>query len=108
MESLDEFGLLAQTFNRMTEQLLELIGSLEQRVAARTKDLEKRSNQLEAAAQVGRAASSVLDVNELIQNAVELIRDRFNLYYVGLFLVDEFQEYAVLRAGTGEAGKAML
>jgi GAF domain-containing protein/HAMP domain-containing protein len=108
VESLDEFGLLAQTFNRMTEQLLELIGSLEQRVAARTKDLEKRSNQLEAAAQVGRAASSVLDVNELIQNAVELIRDRFNLYYVGLFLVDEFQEYAVLRAGTGEAGKAML
>ena len=108
VESIDEFGLLAQTFNRMTEQLLELIGNLEQRVAARTKDLENRSNQLEAAAQVGRAASSILDVDELIRNTVELIRERFNLYYVGLFLVDEAQEYAVLRAGTGEAGRAML
>ena len=108
VESVDEFGLLAQTFNRMTEQLLDLIGSLEQRVTARTKDLENRSNQLEAAAQVGRAASSILDVDELIQNTVELILERFNLYYVGLFLIDELQENAVLRAGTGEAGQAML
>jgi GAF domain-containing protein len=39
---------------------------------------------------------------------VELIRDRFDLYYVGLFLADEAGEWAVLEAGTGEAGKAML
>jgi GAF domain-containing protein len=30
------------------------------------------------------------------------------LYYVGLFLTDTNQEWAVLRAGTGEAGQAML
>jgi GAF domain-containing protein/HAMP domain-containing protein len=108
VESYDEIGLLAQTFNRMTEQLLELIGNLEQRVAERTTDLESRSNQLEAATRVGQAASSILDVDELIETTVELIRDRFDLYYVGLFLVDELQEFAILRAGTGEAGQALL
>ena len=39
---------------------------------------------------------------------VELIRERFGLYYVGLFRVDDEGEWAVLQAGTGEAGRAML
>jgi len=108
VESIDEFGFLAESFNRMTEQLLELIGNLEQRVSERTKDLEARSRQLEAAAEVGRSASSILDVNELMENTVDLIRERFNLYYVGLFLTDENWEFAVLQAGTGEAGQRML
>jgi GAF domain-containing protein len=43
-----------------------------------------------------------------LPQVVELIRDRFNLYYVGLFLVDDIRRYAVLRAGTGEAGKVQL
>jgi len=108
VESEDEIGFLAQAFNQMTAQLLDLIGGLEQRVSERTQDLETRSDQLEAAAEVGRITSSILDVDELIQTSVQLILDRFNLYYVGLFLLDQPREYAVLRAGTGEAGKAML
>jgi GAF domain-containing protein len=39
---------------------------------------------------------------------VDLIKERFGLYYVGLFLVDEENEWAVLRAGTGDAGRTML
>jgi len=39
---------------------------------------------------------------------VDLIQERFGLYYVGLFLIDESGEYAVLRAGTGEFGRVML
>jgi len=73
--------------------------------------LERRTVQLQAAAEVSAIVSSVLDPNELIQRAVELIRERFNLYYVGLFLVDQTSgvgEWAVLRAGTGEAGKKMV
>ncbi|HEX2993984.1 MAG TPA: HAMP domain-containing protein, partial [Anaerolineales bacterium] len=36
----DEIGILANTFNAMTSQLRTLVGSLEQRVADRTHDLE--------------------------------------------------------------------
>jgi GAF domain-containing protein len=76
--------------------------------------LESRSKQLWTAAEVSRAASSILDVNELIQQVVDLVQERFGLYYAGLFLVDETGEWsgeagkwAVLRAGTGEAGRHM-
>ncbi len=108
VEREDEIGALAEAFNQMNARLYELISSLEQRVSDRTQELEERSAYLRASAEVGRAASSILDPDQLIQQVVELIRDWFDLYYVGLFLVDETGEWAVLRAGTGEAGRAML
>jgi len=43
-----------------------------------------------------------------MNQAVNLIQERFDFYHVGLFLVDEVGEYAVLRAGTGETGRQML
>jgi len=49
-----------------------------------------------------------LDVNELINTSVNLIRDQFDFYYVGLFMVDGAREWAILRAGTGEAGRVQL
>ncbi len=108
IESDDEIGILAQAFNSMTEQLYTLISDLEHRVNERTQALERRSAYLEAAAEVGHAAASILDPDQLIRETVERIRERFDLYYVGLFLVDETREWAVLQSGTGEAGRAML
>ncbi len=104
----DEIGTVARGFNRMTGQLRDLIGGLEQRVADRTAALEQRSKYLQASAEVGQAAASILDAESLIKQVVELIRDRFGLYYVGLFLVDESGEWAVLHSGTGDAGQALL
>lgn len=62
--------------------------------------------QMQTAAEVAAAAATVLKQDALAQGAVELIKERFNLYYVGLFLVED--DYAVLKAGTGEAGEAQL
>ncbi|MBN1138679.1 MAG: GAF domain-containing protein, partial [Anaerolineae bacterium] len=104
----DELGVLANTFNSMTTQLQSLVRGLEQRVNERTADLEQRTRYLEATTQVGRAAASILDVEQLIAQVVELICERFSLYYVGLFLLDEAGDWAVLRSGTGEAGREML
>jgi GAF domain-containing protein/HAMP domain-containing protein len=101
VEREDEIGALARAFNSMTVQLRDLIGSLEQRVVDRTRDLR-------AAAVVARATTSVLDLDELLPGVVELVRERLALYYVGLFLLDEEGRFAVLRAGTGEAGRQML
>jgi len=97
----DEIGVLSQAFATMTVQLRELMEGLERRVAERTRGLQ-------AAAEVSRATTSVLDPQELQRQVVDLVRERFNLYYVGLFLVDEEHRFAVLRAGTGEAGRQML
>ena len=108
VESNDEIGVLAQAFASMSGQVRGFIGRLEQRVNERTAELAKRTHYLEASAEVSRAASSTLDPNELMRNVVELVRSRFDLYYTGLFLVDDNNEWAILRAGTGEAGAAML
>ena len=104
----DEIGALAGAFNLMTSQLRHTLSGLEEQVAQRTAVLAQRTASLQAAAEVSRAASSVLDAEQLIQQVVQLIQDRFKLYYVGLFTLDEPEEWAVLRAGTGEAGRIML
>lgn len=104
----DEIGTVARAFNAMTDRLREFIAGLESRVQERTEDLEVRSEYLRASAEVGQIISSILDTDELIQEAVNLIRRQFNFYYVGLFLVGETEEWAVLKAGTGTAGQKML
>lgn len=70
--------------------------------------VENRAIQLQTAAEVSRAASSILDTQKLCNQVVNVVRDRFHMYYTGLFLVDESEKWAELRAGTGEAGQTML
>jgi GAF domain-containing protein len=43
-----------------------------------------------------------------VQQVVDLICEQFDLYYVGLYLLGESGRWAVLRAGTGEAGRQMM
>jgi len=71
-------------------------------------ETSRRAAQLATAAEVSSAASSILSLDELLPQTAELIRQRFDLYYVGIFLLDETGRWAVLRAGTGEAGRQML
>ncbi len=73
-----------------------------------TEMLERRTNQFQLAADVARAASEYLDPDELSRRMVELVCQRFNLYYVGLFLIDESGEWAELTAATGEAGQQLI
>jgi PAS domain S-box-containing protein len=70
--------------------------------------MTKRTIQLQTAAEVARAATSILDINELLPNIVELIRNHFDYYYVGIFLTDEKSEWTVLRAATGDMGAKMI
>jgi len=70
--------------------------------------LQHRSNQLQTAAEVSKSASMILDPDTLIDQTVRLIRERFDFYYVGLFLLDETGEHAVLQAGTGDVFARML
>ena len=104
----DEIGSLAITLNNLASELGNTIETLEQRVAERTKDLDARTGYLEGAAEVTRTVASILDPNTLIDQIVELIKERFDLYYAGLFLVDEENKWALLKAGTGKAGQKML
>lgn len=64
--------------------------------------------QMAVAADIARAATSILDLDELLQTAVELIRSRFGMRYVAIFLVDADQRWADLQTSAGEVGSAVL
>ncbi len=69
---------------------------------------QRRAKQLEAVAEVSRAVSSLLDLDELLNTTVELIRDAFGYYHAQVFLVDDENYAAWLRASTGEVGRILL
>jgi len=60
--------------------------------------------QFETAAEIARDISSSLDLDELLEKAVELIRARFDFYHAAIFLKDLPGEFVVVREATGEAG----
>ncbi|HNR46113.1 MAG TPA: GAF domain-containing protein [Anaerolineaceae bacterium] len=99
--SQDEIGVLATAFNNMTGRLRESFTTLEQRVAERTQSLE-------LAAEVGRSVSQVRALDVMLKDAAELIRSRFNLYYVQVYLTDPIQNSLVLKSGTGSVGAELL
>lgn len=96
-------------------ELLALRASLEDRVQERTSELEKanqsaerRARQFRAVTQVVSAVSSVQSLDELLPLITRVISEQFNVYHTGVFLLDENQEFAVLRAANSEGGQKML
>ncbi len=92
----------------LTMQLNAARINLEKNVEERTSTLQRRLNQIRTAAEIARAVNTFLDPDTLLQQSVDLIQKEFDLYYAGIFLVDDRGEFAVLKAGTGEAGRQMI
>lgn len=82
--------------------------NLEENVSQRTEELNRRATYLEAAGQVAQNAISILDPQELISEVANLISEQFNFYHVGIFLIDEKNEWAILRAASSEGGHQMI
>jgi len=97
----DEFGILANGFNNMTERLQEMVTNLENRVADRTKALV-------TSAEISRRLTSILDPNELASEVVNEVQTAFNYYYAQIYLFDAENKNLVLTAGTGDAGAEMM
>ncbi len=103
----DEMGLLAATFNQMAARLRYTIEEQESTIASRTADLRRRAAQLATVSQVGQVASASLELDKLMADTVNLIRDKFGYYHASIFLIDEAGEFAVVRESTGEVGQVM-
>lgn len=104
----DELETLGNAFNEMASHLQELYAGLEQKVADRTRELEKHATQLEAAAEVVRETVAIHDIDQLLDETVYLIPEQFGFYHAGVFLLDDVKKYAVLKAASSEGGRRML
>jgi GAF domain-containing protein len=69
---------------------------------SKTPEIRNQLSQLEIAAGISKAAISILDTDELLNSAVELIQEKFSLDYVGIFLVSENRQEIVLQASSGK------
>ncbi len=78
----DEIGQLALAFNSMTHQLRHSIDHLEDRIAARTRDVE-------IGAKVAREATTTLDIDELLPLIADETRRRFGLLQVAVWLYND-------------------
>jgi GAF domain-containing protein len=117
-----ELATLAKSLNTLAVRIRASIATLEQHVSERTaqltertaeledanKQMRARATQLEALAQVAHTITSVRDLRELLPQIADAISENFGFYHVGVFLVDEAKEYAVLSATNSEGGKKML
>ncbi len=115
VESSDEIGALGRAFNLMTQQLRDSIYDLEERVRERTVEIVKqnealryRSQQLLTVSDVAREIVSAQELSSLLEEIVSLISERFRFYHVGIFLLDDRKEFAILRAANSVGGKRML
>jgi GAF domain-containing protein/CheY-like chemotaxis protein len=89
-----------QAFAEQTSLTLEAARLLEQ--------TEARARQLQTSAVISQSVGQILDLDVLLPQVVALIKDQFNYDHVQVFLMDEENEWAMLRASTGEAGEKLL
>ncbi len=116
IETEDEVGALASSFNTMAERIGNLLQGLEER----GDELAARTREIEASQRVTFAASERTSPDRLLNLVVNLIRDQFHLYHVQVYIVappftsppqaggTEEGRAAVLRQSTGYAGRILL
>jgi GAF domain-containing protein len=101
-----------QEVNRKLE---DVASTLEHRVNDRTAEIEqvnrqnaRRAAQLKAVTELSEAIAQLQNLNDIFPATTRLISERFSFYHVGIFIVDQDRQYAVLQAANSEGGARML
>ncbi len=96
----DELVTLGESFNQMAGQLADILESLEERVADRTKALATST-------EVSRRLSTIIDQKQLVIEVVEQVKNAFNYYHVQIYLIDEISKELIMSSGTEDVRKTM-
>ncbi len=75
---------------------------------ARTGTLERQARQLGTLISAGQSINAILDLDTLLNYVVDLIQERFNYYFVGIFLLNQTKTSLLMQAGTGKAGQDLM
>lgn len=98
-------------------ELEDVKANLEGRINVRTLELENANRQvqervtrLQLISEISREIASSVEQTpkELLNGITHLISEKLGFYHVGIFLIDENREFAVLRAANSEGGQRML
>ncbi|GAB4541078.1 MAG: hypothetical protein Fur002_08880 [Anaerolineales bacterium] len=100
VDSQDEVGFLAKSFNRMADELQEMYFSLEKKV-------DERTRQFETSAEIANSFASLSNLDDLLDRAVKVLASKFGYYQVSVFLLDVGGTYLEFKSGYGAATEKM-
>lgn len=112
-EIIGRLNVLPQRRGAMSDEDLEILQDVANEVAGQleqlrlVEEIQRRATQLETAAEIARVATGLLDLDQLLKRAVNLIRDRFGFYHVAVYLVEESGHSAFIREASGSVGEAL-
>ncbi|RPI91042.1 MAG: GAF domain-containing protein [Chloroflexi bacterium] len=72
------------------------------------KQLENRTQKLHGIAEVARTTTSIHKFDHLLPAITSAISEQLGYYHVGLFLLDEHKQYAILRSANSADGQRMI
>ena len=111
----DALQQLASELSLREKSLTIAQATLEERVKERTAELdaantqaEARTAQLRSVTELSQTIALVQEPEELLPRVAQQISERFGFYHVGIFLLDDKNEFAVLRASNSAGGRRML
>lgn len=98
----DEIGNLTKSFAEMRQEINHLTQTTNRRLENRTRDVQIIQT-------ISESIINETDLDDLLDHVVELVVDNFpSIYHAQIFLLDQEGTAAVLRASTGERGRALL
>jgi len=101
-------GKLITSTSEKSETLVSDNQNLALKLAEFEKMSDRRKSRLVTTRQIARELSQQSDLDKLLHDSVELIRSQLGYFHAGIFLTDDRNENAILRAATGEAGRQLL
>ena len=94
------------------EEMLETVrksqSELENHVVERTKELVRKTRQMEASTIVAHQAASIQELSVLLESTVELIAKKYGYYHVAIFLVNPRGDFVNLQASSSDGGKRLI
>lgn len=97
-----------QTANKELGQVQSDLHARTVELTATNETLQRRTNRLRIVAEIARAASAAQDLDQLLPSITTIMSRELGYYHVGIFLVDESHEYAILRSANTDGGLRML
>lgn len=70
-------------------------------------DVRAQSEKIQVVSEITRALSSILDLEKLLDEIVQIIKRKFNFPYVHIFTIDRVMNRVVFRTGTGKFSDAL-
>ena len=91
-----------------TKEAYKVLDADRATLEVRTQTLERRNLALQTITEIAQLSSSIQDEKAFLDHVAQIVGDKFAFEHVGIYIIDDREEYLVLRAANDEAGKDLI